>query len=99
MDAETRSTFLAAKVVVALGWAIAIAAWFVPTDALWASALRVFVFVLLGIHALEALLFLRTLRRAKGPLGRHIALTLVFGVVHYGEVRSSLAPGDTPEGG
>ena len=91
MDRETRSTFRIAKIVIVAGWLVALSAWFIPTDALWAEALRFVVFALLGIHALEALIFLPTFRRAGGPLGRHLALTLVFGVVHYGEVRAALS--------
>jgi uncharacterized protein YhhL (DUF1145 family) len=91
MDKGTRSAFRIAKIVVIVGWLAALSAWAIPTEALWAEALRVLVFVLLGIHAVEGLMLVPVFRRAGGPLGQHLALTLIFGIVHYGEVRAELS--------
>ncbi|MBC7172172.1 MAG: hypothetical protein H5U40_07100 [Polyangiaceae bacterium] len=89
--------FLFAKIVVAIGWAVIIAGYFIPGDSIALEALRASGLVLLAAHAIETVAFLPTLRRAGGSLGSHVARTLVFGMVYYGEVRARLA--DESSGG
>ena len=45
--------------------------------------LRLAVLVMLVVHALEVLLLIASLRRYPGPLALSIALTMLFGVLHW----------------
>lgn len=73
-----------AKVLVVLGWLAAAAGFWLPGSHDWASLGRLLFFVLLGIHAFEALVFLPRLRAAGGSLAGHVLRTLVFGFLHVG---------------
>jgi len=48
-----------------------------------APALQYLAVILLVLHALEALIALRSVRRYPGPLVDSIALTLLFGFLHW----------------
>ncbi len=52
---------------------------------------------LVVVHAVECLIYLPTLQRAKGPLLGHLFNTFIFGYFHFLEVRSALAE-TAPEG-
>ena len=88
MSEKSSPSFVAAKVLTAIVWVVAIGAHFVPGDALWLEGLRVTAYVLFAAHALEAVLVLPVLRRAGGSLAEHVAQMLFFGMIHYGELRT-----------
>jgi hypothetical protein len=53
-----------------------------------ASAVQVVAAALLGLHVLEVLVAFRTLKRYPGPLVDSIALTLLFGFLHWWPLRA-----------
>lgn len=62
-----------------------VVAWPLPAEVLhWA---RIVVGVLLAVHALEAVVLLGKLKRHKGPLVDSVALTLLFGALHWLRLR------------
>ncbi len=76
------------KLLVAAAWVASIACFFLD-PALLAVRLGRLVFWLMAIaHALECVVFLPRLRRADGPLSRHLGLTFLFGLFHLREVGS-----------
>jgi uncharacterized protein YhhL (DUF1145 family) len=72
------------KLLVVLGWLAAVSAFWLPEDHGWAPLGRLLFFVLLGVHAFEALVFLPRLRAAGGSLAGHVVQTLLFGFLHVG---------------
>jgi uncharacterized protein YhhL (DUF1145 family) len=76
------------KWLVAAAWIVSIACFFLD-PALLAVRLGRLVFWLMAVaHAVECAVFLPRLRRAAGPLGRHLWLTFLFGFFHLREVGS-----------
>lgn len=60
-----------------------------------ASALRNVAAILLGLHLLELLFFFKFVRRYPGPLIDCVALTLLFGLLHWLPLAQNTRPGDT----
>ena len=54
---------------------------------------RIAAAVLLAVHAVEAVVFFRKLALYKGPLPVSIALTLLFGVLHWKPLADAAARG------
>lgn len=79
------------KILVALAWLAAAAAFALPETHEWASLGRTLFWVLLAIHALEAVLFLPRLRAAGGSLAGHVVQTLLFGFLHVGALTDRAA--------
>lgn len=44
-------------------------------------------FMMVAIHVIECVVFLRALRSTGEPLGSELAKTMVFGVLHYQEIK------------
>jgi uncharacterized protein YhhL (DUF1145 family) len=56
-----------------------------PAEVLhWA---RIVAAVLLAVHVMEAVALIGKLKRHKGPLADSVALTLLFGVLHWQRLR------------
>ncbi|MBL0089687.1 MAG: hypothetical protein IPP87_17115 [Ideonella sp.] len=49
----------------------------------WFSRAPMIAAILLGLHALELLLFFRHVRLYRGPLAVSVVLTLLFGLLHW----------------
>jgi len=78
---------MAGKIAVGIAWIFGLAS--VAGAGVPAASFGTALFwILLAAHALECLVFLPTLRRAPGSLAGHLARTLLFGVLHYQEVRA-----------
>ena len=56
---------------------------------------RVVFGLLVVAHVVEFAVFLPTLRKAPGSLGHHFAQTMLFGVLHYQEVRAASEGADS----
>lgn len=74
-----------ARLAVLVLW-LAAASGFLVSPSPLATAARVLFGLLVVAHLVECLLFLPRLRAAPGPLGRHLALTFVFGLAHVREL-------------
>ena len=74
------------RIVVGVVWIAAAAAFALPETHAWARTGRLLFVVMLGIHALEALVFLPRLRAAGGSLAGHVVQTLLFGFLHVGRL-------------
>ena len=85
-----------AKVAVAGAWLLGIVAiLFLDPDTRAAATARLLVGVLVGVHAIECLVFLPRLRRAEGSLAGQLLKTFVFGIFHIrelAETRSEASP-------
>jgi uncharacterized protein YhhL (DUF1145 family) len=77
------------KAVLAVVWALCIAAFFMPADSTAAVLGRGLFWLLIVVHAIECVVFLPALRRAGGPLLPHLAKTFAYGFLHLREVRGS----------
>lgn len=62
---------------------LALAGTLIEFPASIASPVRYGALVLLGAHALEVLVAFRAVRRYRGPLLLSVALTLLFGFLHW----------------
>lgn len=60
-----------------------------------ASVVRNGAVILLGLHTLELLVFFKFVRRYPGPLIDSIALTLMFGLLHWLPLVRGSSPKDT----
>ncbi|MBW2273965.1 MAG: DUF1145 domain-containing protein [Deltaproteobacteria bacterium] len=80
-------TLKIAKIVTAATWILLAGALFCPHDSTLLQALRLGFWVLLGVHAVECLIFLPTLRASGKPLPGQIFQVLLFGVIHYKTLR------------
>ena len=82
---------LIVKIAVLATWLLAAAAFLLPSSSTLGSLGRILFLLLLGIHVVECLVFSSALKRTGRPLGTEILQTLLFGVIHYGEVKTLLA--------
>ena len=74
---------IALKATCALIYLLAVAAFFTPLPFDAGRWVQLAAAVLLVTHALEVPLFLRHIRRYEGPLAVSIALTVLFGFLHW----------------
>ncbi len=81
------NTIKIAKAVTAAVWVVLAASFFCPHDSLLLPDMRLFYWVLLGVHAIECLVFLPALRRSGKPLAGQLVQILLFGVIHYASLR------------
>ena len=49
------------------------------------------------VHLFELPMFMKELKKASGSMGYHVAMILIFGVLHYVDVRNELYGGDDAE--
>lgn len=80
-----------ARLAVLVLW-IAASSGFLVSPSPLATAGRVLFGLLVIAHLAECVIFLPRLRRAPGSIGRHLALTFVFGIAHVRDL------GRGPEG-
>jgi hypothetical protein len=86
------NTFLKATLVGLYALALASLGWTLPLDAgLWLQRISL---VLLGVHAIETVAMFSHVRKYVGPLAFSIALSLLFGLLHW----LPLAKAGTPNG-
>jgi len=85
---RSRNPILIAKLLVAVTWFVAAAAFLFPTSSTYGRAGRLLFFVLLAVHLLECAVFYRTLQRTGRPLGLELSRTLFYGIAHYGEAKA-----------
>jgi len=60
-----------------------------PADSALANAGRTVFWILVVVHAIECVVFFPRLRRAPGPLGRHLMQTFLYGILHVRELPPS----------
>ncbi len=72
------------KLACLLTYALALAAAFGAVGGAFASTIQVIAVLLLAVHAVEALLAFRHVKRYDGSLIASLVLTLLFGVLHWG---------------
>lgn len=75
------------RIAVLVLWLVLLASFLVSTSTP-AAVGRVLLGLLVLAHVVECVVFLGELRRAPGPLGRHLAMTMVFGIVYVRELRA-----------
>ncbi len=63
-------------------WLLALSAVVLPGTALMFTVGRWLFWALLGVHALECVVFFARLRKAPGSLAGHLFNTMLFGIVH-----------------
>ena len=85
-----KQVLLISKLAVVGVWLLVISAFFAFGDSDLALLLRRVFFALVVVHVLECAFFFRTLQHSGKPLAREVLLTLVFGVIHYGELKTEL---------
>lgn len=80
-----------ARIVVGIVWIFAIASFFFP---LYYSGIgplgRALFWLLVCVHAVEFLFFLKTYRATGEPLFGHFLRTMAFGIAHHTEVKQRL---------
>ena len=80
-----------ARFSIAMAWLFAAACFFFPLYDMGIGEVgRILFWVLLGTHAVECMIFLPTLRKTDRPLVRELFGTLIFGVLHFGQVKQRL---------
>ena len=80
-----------ARFSVTMAWLFGAACFFYPLyDSGIGDVGRILFWVLLATHAVECLIFLPTLRKTDQPLIKELAATLIFGVIHFGQVKQAL---------
>ena len=95
------------KLVVLVAWGAAALAFFLPADSTLGEGGRLLFWLLLVVHAIECAFFFRSLQATGNPIALELVQTMVFGVVHYTEVKAALEAraaeaagvGDDPSGG
>lgn len=70
-------------------YAAALAATLFPVPTGIATALRIIALVLLAAHAVELVVAWRFVKRHPGPLIESIALTLLFGFLHWWPLKNA----------
>ncbi len=80
-----------AKLGLLVLWIASAAAWVVPDGPLAFRALRFVAPGLTVAHLLELPIFLPVLKRAEGKMAHHVVQVLLFGVVHWMDVKIALA--------
>jgi len=76
------------KVVVRLTWLLATAAFFFPLyDSGVGPFLRFLFWILAATHFVEFLVYLKLYRTTGESMARHFLGTMVFGIIHYTEVK------------
>ncbi len=82
-----------AKPVVAALWLLCIAGFVVAPASTVSTFLRGAVWLLAVVHAIECAVFFPVLRKAPGPLLRHLLHTFVFGILYVQDVRALVSEG------
>ena len=82
-----------AKPAVAVLWLLCIAAFFVAPASTVSSFGRGLFWLLAVVHAIECAVFFPVLRKAPGPLLRHLLRTFVFGILYVRDVRPLVSEG------
>jgi hypothetical protein len=75
--------FTALKALCLLIYGVAILANFVAMPEWLASGVQMLAIIMLGIHVIETFFFWRYVKMWQGPLVGSIALTLLFGILHW----------------
>jgi len=75
------NTFLKANLIVLYALALASLVWPLPLDAgHWLQKISL---ILLAVHAIETVAMFKHVRKYAGPLAVSIALSLLFGLLHW----------------
>ncbi len=94
-----RTLIALSKGLVLLTWLVGAAALLFPTSSTYGQLGRLLLAILLAVHVVECGVFFRSLQRTGRPLWREVAQTLLFGVIHYAEVKAEVkALGDATGG-
>ncbi len=80
------------KAVVAAVWVFAVVCLLLPGGSGVVAIGRMLFWALLVAHAVELGFFWRTLQRTGEPMGGHALQVMLFGILHYKEVRERMAP-------
>ncbi len=64
-------------------YGVAILAYFVAMPAWLASGAQILAVIMLGFHVIETFFFWQYVKMWQGPLIASIALTLLFGILHW----------------
>ncbi len=85
------------KISVAILWVLFLSAFFIAPESTISWWGRVSFWGMAGVHFLEFLAYLPTLRQARGAMGVHFINVIIFGYIYYQEVKSSVAHVDSSE--
>jgi uncharacterized protein YhhL (DUF1145 family) len=87
------------KLVVLGAWFVGAAGFLFPETTGFGRLGRMLFWLLAAVHAFECAFFYRTLARSGRPIGYELLQTLLFGVVHYSEVKAIVAAKEAAEAG
>ena len=86
-----QTLILASKLLVLATWFVAAAGFLYPETSQFGRVGRSLFALLAAVHALECVLFYRTLAKSGRPIVLELLQTFFFGVIHYSEVKAIVA--------